>query len=124
MQTKWIVWIIVLSVINIIGGFYFTDTPEGKMAILFMFLSFAFMSILYARFGFTKILGLSHILWLYLVPHCLILYLSLKPSHFKGWLFMVFFLNGISLIIDIINVAKYLNGDRSSLIENKNEKEA
>ncbi len=71
---------------------------------------------LYQAFGYTRILGLGHLivwtpLFLYLWPRRNI------PSHRK-WTnrFIVIFLivNGISFALDSIDLIRYLLGDRSS----------
>jgi hypothetical protein len=102
--------------VNLGGGFFFINTLEGKLAVAFMLIGAGFMTVLHAKYGFVRLLGAAHILWLYLVPHFFILYFSLRPSHFKGWLFMAAFVNGVSLLIDIADVIKYYKGDTKSTL--------
>lgn len=116
MEFKWIVWILCLIGVNIGGGLYFIDTLEGKLAVSFMLIGAGLMTYIHSKHGFVRLLGAGHILWVYLVPHFTILYLSLKPSHFKGWLFIVALLNGISLLIDIADVIRYFKGDKAPTI--------
>ena len=119
MEPKWIFWHCCLLAVNFGGGFFFFSTLEGKLAVSFMIIGTAIMSYIHSKYGFVRLLGAGHVLWLYLIPHFLILYSSLKPSHFKGWLFMAALFNGISLVIDIINTIKYLKGDIAPTIKQK-----
>lgn len=117
MDFKWILWALALICANIGGGIYFLDTLEGVLAVLFMLIGQVLMVYLHKNYGLTRILGLSHILWIYLVPHFIFVYIGLKPSHFKGWLFLVAVLNGISVIIDTANAIRYYLGDKESLLQ-------
>lgn len=121
MEMKWLVWITVLVAVNIGGGLYFINALEGKLAVSFMLIGAGIMSYIHSKFGFVRLLGAGHILWLYLVPHCYIIYSSLKPSHFKGWLFMIVLFNGISLIIDLVDVIKYFKGDNKPTINSQEQ---
>lgn len=121
LEPKWLVWLICLIGANVGGGIIFFDTLEGQMAIAFTVIGTAIMSYIHARYGVVRLLSLGHVLWLYLIPHFYMTYLSLKPSHFKGWLFMVVALNFISLVIDIFELIKYYRGDKESLLEHKEE---
>lgn len=114
-ETKWIVWQVCLLAVNFGGGFFFFATLEGKLAVIFMVISLILMTYIHHKFGLSKLLAASNILWLYLVPHVLSLYLDLKPSHFRGWLFMVAIFNGLSLILSLRDLYKYSKGDKDVL---------
>ncbi len=75
------------------------------------------MSLLTARFGFTRILGLGHILWIPLVGW-LAFRLGQNPADdaFGMWIRGVMLLNTVSLVIDGVDVFRYAAGDRKELV--------
>ena len=67
------------------------------------------MTPLYQKYGFTKMLSLGHVGWLFLLPW---IYLERLPmadpdSGLAMWLKTLLVLNGISLMIDIKEVIGY-----------------
>ena len=68
--------------------------------------------------GFTRLLGLGHILWIPLL-YFLWMRLGQNPADdfFGVWLRVLMILNAASLIIDVIDVGRYIAGDRSETVE-------
>ena len=81
------------------------------------FAGFVLLVVLTGRFGFTRIMGLGHILWFPLV-FFLIRRLDLYPSTepYGLWMRAVIVLNSISLIIDVSDVVRYARGDRAEVV--------
>ena len=75
------------------------------------------MSLLTARFGFTRILGLGHILWIPLVGW-LAFRLGQIPADdaFGLWIRGVIVVNSLSLVIDGVDVVRYAAGDRKEMV--------
>jgi hypothetical protein len=75
------------------------------------------MSLLTARFGFTRILGLGHILWIPLVGW-LAFRLGQIPADdaFGLWVRGVILVNAVSLVIDTADVIRFAAGDRKELV--------
>ena len=75
------------------------------------------MTALTAWGGFTRLLGLGHVLWM---P--LLVYLRRRlPGYSFGtsvelWLRVLMVLNTISRGIDTVDVVRYLRGDRGTLV--------
>jgi len=100
-----ILWVCYLMAANLYA-IRFWEEPLAKAIVIVFILSTMLMMGLYAKFGFTKILGLGHILW---IP--LAIYIALALVHFEG-IFM-YYLTAflltitISLVIDIYDVLHY-----------------
>ena len=64
--------------------------------------------------GFVRLMGIGHIYWVPLIPWLWSRLDGFPPTGpFAMWLTSVMLLNRVSLIIDVGDVARYLNGDRT-----------
>lgn len=76
--------------------------------------NFVLMNWLFGEYGYQRILGLAHIV--FWTP--LLIYLWARRRHWNmaslsgKWLAALFATNLVSLIIDYIDVARYLSGER------------
>jgi len=117
MPLQWAIWLMVLMAVNMIGPLFFLDRLEGQVVLVVFVLSAGLMMFLYAAKGFTRILGVGHFLWLGLVPW---LWARLDAVQSEGllsnWIIIVIVLNGLSLIIDIVDVIRYARGDRQPTV--------
>lgn len=67
-QPRWVVlWVLFLMLLNG-GAAAFRTAPVARLIFLTFMLSAMLMMALYARFGFSKLLGLGHVLWIPLAP--------------------------------------------------------
>jgi len=108
-QPLWIhVWVSWLAAINLLS-LRFWDEPLAKLVLATFLLSAMLMMALYARYGFEKILGLGHILWLGLLPYLLI---SIPGAGcgFQSYLIALTVSIGISLAFDVVDVWTYFAG--------------
>ena len=67
--------------------------------------------------GFSRLLGLGHIFWFPLL--CFLwVRLDLHPAgeFFSLWIRAVIVLNAISLVIDVVDVIRYIGGDREETV--------
>lgn len=97
---------------------FFLPRIEAAVTLLALGASLLLMSALTARFGFTRLLGLGHILWLGLIPwpwHRGTL--GSSPELFLLWLQAVIVLNTISVVIDVIDVMRYVRGERGETVQ-------
>ena len=110
-------WLMLLVGANLIVPLFLLGTFEARVVVATMMASLMLMTAITARAGFTRLLGLGHILW---VP--LLVYLwGAWPDHpvdttVGRWLRVVIAVDAASLVIDAIDVTKYLNGDRRELV--------
>lgn len=99
------IWVFFLMVVNIASvGFW--DEPLARVIFVTFMLSAMLMMGLYSKFGFEKILGMGHILWIPLLVYML-MEISTTKGYFKSYLVILSISLIISLIFDIIDVWKY-----------------
>jgi hypothetical protein len=114
MPTPWLVWIMLLLVVNMIVPIFYIQTLEAQLTLVAMMSGVVAQSIIHARLGFVKLLGLGHVLW---IP--LVIWLGLRIGDvgigdgFGIWLASLVLLNTISLIIDSVGVIQFILGNRT-----------
>ncbi len=101
--------------INLVGGIVFIRARVEAKWVLAAFIAAALlMEAMYHQYGFQRILGLPHVI--FWTP--LVIYLWRRREIWdRGgisgkWLGLVFVTNVTSLVIDYIDVARYLSGER------------
>ncbi|MGI9286525.1 MAG: hypothetical protein ACR2P1_14150 [Pseudomonadales bacterium] len=125
-EPMWLqVWLLLLGAANLAAIFFVFTKRSGKiavrveaLAIIFSFLAAGiFMSWLYGKVGYVRLLGLPHLVfWLPVFVWLLNKYRRDEFSApFKQYLIVYFIIAGLSLVIDAADVARYLLGDREPL---------
>ncbi len=111
------IWLLVLVAANAVVPLFFLQRIEAQAVFAAMMIGATLMSVLTARFGFTRILGLGHILWIPLVGW-LAFRLGQNPADdaFGMWIRGVMLLNTVSLVIDGVDVFRYAAGDRKEMV--------
>lgn len=105
-QPAWIpAWVSCLATINLLSV-RFWEEPLAKIILFTFLLSAMLMMALYARFGFAKILGLGHILWVPLLP-CVLASIPGASQGFQAYLVVLAAAIAISLAFDIVDVWQY-----------------
>lgn len=112
-QPVWIpIWVFYLMVINVVSvGFW--DEPLAKLIFISFMISAMLMMGLYSKFGFEKILGLGHILWVPLLVYILTQISSVEDG-FKSYLVALSISIAISLAFDIFDVWNYFTNRKST----------
>ncbi|MEO8494265.1 MAG: hypothetical protein ABI614_04290 [Planctomycetota bacterium] len=114
---SWKPWLISLLAANMIAPLFFVQRGEAQLVFAVALIHGAIFVILTAWAGFSRILGLGHILWF---PMIALLWprLDLVPADtaFGIWLRAVIILDAVSLVFDVSNVARYLGGDRDEMV--------
>lgn len=106
----WVTWLMIVNTASIL---FAGRHVEARWILAAWLVNFALMSGLFAAFGFTRILGLSHVL----VWTPLLVYLWRRSSGapagsaFTTWILALFVSNAVSLLFDYVDVARYLLGD-------------
>ena len=107
-------WLLALGAVNMLVPLFYLARPEAQLVLATFVAGFALLVVLTARFGFTRILGLGHILWIPLVLWLVGRVDAYPVTETYGlWLRSVIVLNSISLVIDITDVVRYLRGERT-----------
>ncbi len=103
-----------LLAVNLIVPLFYIQTPEAQLTIAAMFAGAIMQSWIHAKLGFVRLLGIGHIFW---IP--LVIWLALRAgtigldSTFGIWLASLVLINTVSLVIDAIDVIRFLSGERS-----------
>ncbi len=113
MPKPWLAWMGLLVVANTLAPLYFIQTLEGKVVLAAIMCSMTIMTAIFGAKGFVRLLGIGHIAWVPLIPW---LFTRLDNSSFDSffgyWLVAVIVLNSLSLIMDAIDVLRYIKGER------------
>jgi hypothetical protein len=118
MPMHWQVWLMLLVLANMIVPLFFLGRREAQVVIGVFVASAVMQVVLTSVTGFTRLLGLGHILWFPLL-YFLWMRLEQNPADdfFGLWIRMVMVLNALSLVIDVVDVVRYIAGDRSETVE-------
>ena len=113
----WPVWLGLLVAVNFAGPIYFFETLEAKVVLAAFLASAALMTAIFASKGFVRLLGIGHIFWVPMVPWLWTRLDQVGPGDPLGyWIIAVMIMDSISLIIDAIDVLRYLKGERQPYI--------
>ncbi len=118
MPVHWQLWLFLLITANLLIPLFFLARIEAQLVVAAFAAGVMLTTVLTGRYGFTRILGLGHLLW---VPLLYFLWTRLEaiPSHdaFGIWIRALMALNALSLVIDGIDVLRYVAGDRAETIK-------
>ncbi len=117
MPLQWQLWVMLLVAANLVAALFFLRRLEAQVVLGTFGASMILMTLLTGRFGFTRIVGLGHILW---IPMLAFLFMRLGDipvsDAFGIWIRALFLLNGISLVIDAMDAIRYIAGDRRETV--------
>ncbi len=118
MPVQWQLWLLLLVCVNLIIPLFFIDRLEARLVVGAFLGSVLLMTILTAVSGFTRLLGLGHILWFPLL-YFLWTRLDQIPGDdlFAIWVRALMMLNAVSLVIDAADVSRYVAGDRAETVK-------
>ncbi len=106
----WCVWLVGVNAACLL----FIDHPEAQVVLGVTLLAVVLQSVIYQRTGFTRLLGIVHITWIpmfgWMVSRMEVI--SETPD-LLSWISVLFVTNLVSLLIDSVDVARYVNGERA-----------
>jgi len=110
-------WLMLLVVANMIVPLFYLLRLEAQVILVTFIASAMLMLLLTGLTGYSRLLGLGHFLWFPLI-YFLWTHLPENPADdFYGlWIRGVMLLNGISLVIDVADMIRYLRGDRVDMV--------
>lgn len=113
----WRLWVGLLVLGNLVIPLLFITRLEAQVTAAAFLAGGGLMVFLTARAGFTRLLGLGHIFWIPLLAFLWTRLDTISPAHFFGvWVRLLIFFNAVSLIIDAVDVIRYLRGEREEII--------
>jgi len=95
------------------GSLFFLDTVYGQMNLAAVGIGIALMAAIYLKMGFVRLLGIGHILWIPMIA-CFLTNLpdeTQQPALYS-WVILLIVFNTLSLIIDAVDLLRYLRGER------------
>ena len=111
-------WLLLLITANLIVPLFFLGRLEAQIVTATLLASVVLMTALTALSGFTRLLGLGHVLWFPLLWFLWTRLDQIPADMFFGvWLRVVMTLNALSLVIDTADVIRYIAGDREETIK-------
>jgi hypothetical protein len=110
-------WLLFLMTVNLVVPVIYLHRSEARVTLLVFFASFLLMLLITHTSGFTRLLGMGHVLWIPLGLY-LINRLDVIPAGdaYGTWVRSVIVLNSISLVLDIFDVMRFVRGERSEII--------
>ncbi len=117
MPPHWQLWLGTLVGANLVAPLFFLEHVEAQVTIAALLISMTLMTALTARFGFSRILGLGHVAWLPLLAFLVASATEVPAATGFGlWLRTVIVLDAISLVLDGVDVVRFLRGDRAETV--------
>ena len=120
MPIGWMLWVMWMMALNTASIVFCWKKIEARFVLAAWIPNGIFMTLLAEQMGYTRILGLSHaIFW---TP--LVIYLFTRRKNFEWgtiygkWLYILLVTNVASLVIDYIDVIRYIAGDRDMVTFN------
>lgn len=114
----WRTWLIGLVAVNVVVPLVcFPTRPEARVVVATFLAGAVLMTVLTALTGFSRLLGLAHVVW---VP--LLYYLWTRASMVGAdgaygiWMRTVMVADAISLAIDVTDVLRYVAGERAEIL--------
>ncbi len=117
MPIQWQIWLGILVTANIIVPIYFIHTLEAQVVMVTAIVGLVIMAVIFSMKGFVRLMGIGHIGWLPLV-----FWLGTKLEHvsadstFGYWIIAVIVMDSLSLIIDTMDVFRYIKGERQPFL--------
>ncbi len=117
MPVSWRLWLILLVLVNFVMPLFYLSRLEAQIVLGVAFVSLILMTVITAYVGYTRLLGLGHVLWIPLVYFLWTRLGSIPADDFFGiWIRVLMTLNAISLVIDAIDVIRYIAGERGETV--------
>ncbi len=117
MPLRWQPWLMLLLTFNFLIPIFFINRLEARIVLVTFVAGTLLMTLLTSISGFSRLLGLGHILWFPLL-YFLWSRLGANPANdfFGIWMRIVITLNALSLVIDVVDVVRYIAGDREETV--------
>jgi len=117
MPKVWVAWVGLMMALNLAMPVYFIESLEARVILAAFLAAAGLMMTLFALKGFVRLLGLAHIFWIPMLPWLAGRFEpGLLDTVFGKWLLAVIVVDGISLMIDAVDVVRYVRGDREPAI--------
>ncbi len=118
MPLPWRLWLLLLLMLNLIAPLVFIGRIEAQATVGALLVSMALMTGLTGLSGFSRLLGLGHIVWLPLLAFLSTRLAEIPAADAFGlWVRAVIAINATSLVVDAVDVIRYAAGDRAETMD-------
>jgi hypothetical protein len=113
MPKAWWPWMVGLPLINLFSIFFLPRT-EAWVVLGTGLLAATIMTALHTKLGYVRLVGIGHFVWL---P--MLIWLGFRLDNipegtlFKGWILTLIAMDTVSLLLDTIDLIRYLRGERA-----------
>lgn len=111
------IWVVMLGIVNTLPAIYWLQHAESRVILIIFIANLVLMLIITSRFGFRRILGAAHFLWYPLIVYLLARIDGVQDSDMRAWIVVLMAMNAVSLIIDTVDVVRWIRGDRDELVD-------
>ena len=110
-------WLMLLMAVNLVVPVIYLQRSEARIVLLTFLASLLLMVLITRTSGFTRLLGLGHVLWIPLVLFLVTRLESIPVGDAYGvWVRSVIALNSISLVLDLVDAVRFARGERSEMV--------
>lgn len=111
------IWTLLLVIVNLIAPIFVIEQWQAQLSIGCFLVIAGLMTYLHGKFGFSKILGLAHIIWVPMLVIIMNKTILVQLDELAAiWVCCLISLNFMSLILDARDVWKWVKGDRDPVI--------
>ena len=113
MPKAWWPWMVGLPLINLFSIFFLPRT-EAWVVLGTGLLAATIMTALHTKLGYVRLVGIGHFVWF---P--MLIWLGFRLDNipegtlFKGWILTLITMDTVSLLLDTIDLIRYLRGERA-----------
>jgi hypothetical protein len=106
----WCVWLVGVNLCCL----YFITQIEGQVVLAVTGIAVVVQSLVYGRIGFTRVLGIAHVLWLPMFAWMAFrLDVIMADLALGRWLAVLLVTNVVSLMVDATDVFRFARGERA-----------
>jgi hypothetical protein len=106
----WCVWLVGVNAACLL----FITHIEAQVVLAVTAIAVSGQTLIYQRIGFTRILGVTHILWVPMFAWMATrLDTIINEPRLANWLVLLFVTNLVSLVVDTIDAIRFLRGERA-----------
>jgi hypothetical protein len=106
----WCVWLVGVN----LACLMFLPHPEAVVVLATTGVAVVAQTLLYGRMGFTRVMGVTHLLWLPMFAWMAFRLdaIAADPA-LQQWLILLLATNCVSLIVDLTDVTRFVRGERT-----------
>lgn len=105
----WCIWLVAVNLACLV----YIQSVEAQVVLATALVAVLLQAAIHQRVGFVRLLGIAHVLWIPMLAWLAGRFdaLSATPG-LQAWIFVLIVTNAISLIVDGIDVTRYVRGER------------